>query len=160
MNKEQFKILFDKYFDKVRTHIYYRSGDTEMSTDIAQETFMRIWEKRIYPEFGKELALLFTIATNILISRKRREQTAMNFRQSLKLQIENHSPEDHMEYQDTKVKYEQALMALGEKQRVVFLMSRIDNMSYHDIAEKLEIGVKAVEKRMSQALASLRKALL
>ena len=38
-------------------------------------------------------------------------------------------------------------------------MSRIDELKYHEIAERLDLSVKAVEKRMSQALAHLRQAL-
>ncbi|TFH26757.1 MAG: RNA polymerase subunit sigma-24, partial [Bacteroidia bacterium] len=47
MNKEQFKSLFDRYFDDIRRYLYYRSGDEALSTDLAQDTFMRIWEKEM-----------------------------------------------------------------------------------------------------------------
>ena len=160
MKKEEFKILFDNYFDKVRRHIYYRCGDSELATDIGQETFMRIWDKKLIPEKGKELALLYKIAINLLISRKRRDQTAMTYRQSLVLKNESETPSDQLEYKEVKEKYEQALIKLTEKQRTVFLMSRVEDLSYREIADQLELSVKAVEKRMSQALACLRKALL
>ncbi|MCK5463199.1 MAG: RNA polymerase sigma-70 factor, partial [Bacteroidales bacterium] len=52
-----------------------------------------------------------------------------------------------------------ALSALTEKNRTVFLMNRIDRMTYQDIANSLEISVKAVEKRMNKALAFLRETL-
>ena len=56
--------------------------------------------------------------------------------------------------------YEEALKSLSEKQRDVFLMSRLDALSYKDIAERLDISVKAVEKRISGALSNLRKSIL
>ena len=46
---------------------------------------------------------------------------------------------------------------LPENQRVVFLMNRIDDMTYGQIAERLGVGVKAVEKRMHGALKFLRE---
>ena len=49
------------------------------------------------------------------------------------------------------------IAALPESQRTVFLMSRIDKMTYAQIADTLEISVKAVEKRMHKALKSLKK---
>ena len=45
---------------------------------------------------------------------------------------------------------------MPEKQRVVFLMSRIDNLKYAEIADQLGLSVKAVEKRMKKALEFLR----
>jgi len=46
---------------------------------------------------------------------------------------------------------------LSEKQRTAFLLHRIDNRSYKEIAEILNISVKAVEKRMQKALEGMRK---
>jgi RNA polymerase sigma-70 factor (ECF subfamily) len=58
-----------------------------------------------------------------------------------------------------KLKYETALSRLPEKQRTVFLMSRNEELKYAEIAERLDISVKTVEKRMSAVLAYLRKVL-
>lgn len=160
MTQEQFRILFDAYFEDVRRFIYYRSGDTEMATEVGQETFLRIWDKQLTPQKGKEIALLFKIASNIFISRIRKEHSAQNYRKSMVMKNETESPSDQLEYEELKQQYDSALQSLTDKQRTVFLMSRIDELSYQEIAQRLEISVKAVEKRMSQALASLRKALL
>ena len=54
---------------------------------------------------------------------------------------------------------ERAIYALPEGQRLVFLMNRIDKRKYREIAEELGISQKAVEKRMHQALVTLRKEL-
>ena len=152
--------MFDRYFDDVRRFIFYKSGDTEMSTDVAQEVFMKIWEKKLMPDPGKEIALLFKMASNIFISRIRRDVTARNYRQAMVLDEASENATDQLEYEEMKERYEQALIRLTEKQREVFLMSRIDELTYPEIAERLGVGIKAVEKRMSQALSLLREALL
>ncbi|UCH13169.1 MAG: RNA polymerase sigma-70 factor, partial [Bacteroidales bacterium] len=58
-----------------------------------------------------------------------------------------------------KANYVKALSELSEKQRTVFLMARMEGLKYREIAERLNISIKAVEKRMSITLAYLKKAL-
>jgi RNA polymerase sigma-70 factor (ECF subfamily) len=57
------------------------------------------------------------------------------------------------------VKLKKVIADLPEKQREVFLLSRIDKKKYSEISDMLGISVKAVEKRMSQALIVLREKL-
>lgn len=160
MTQKEFRILFDAHFESVRRFIYYRCGDTELATDVGQETFLKIWEKQLSPDSGKEIALLFKIASNILISRIRKDKSALNYRKSMVVRNEDDTPADQLEYEELKKKYEHALQALSDKQRTVFLLSRVEELSYLEMSQQLGISVKAVEKRMSLALASLRKALL
>ena len=157
MTKEIFKALFDTHFDAVRSYVYYRSGDTELATDVAQETFLKIWEKQLQPDVKNIKGLLLKIAGDIFISRYRREKLALDFSMTFKPGILDDSPEDQMQFKELKNRYEQALKILPENQRTVFLMSRMDGLKYHEIAGQLGLSVKAVEKRMNLALTFLKK---
>ncbi len=156
MTKQEFKSVFDKYFDDLRAYIFYRSGDEELSTDIAQDVFMKMWEKQIAWEGKKTLALLYKMASNQFVSVYRRQKLDLNYRNTLSIEIDQDNPEEKMRYDEMKARYENALGKLSEKQRVVFLMSRMDGLKYYEIAERLNISVKAVEKRMRFALRDLK----
>jgi RNA polymerase sigma-70 factor (family 1) len=158
LTRAQFKKLFDNHFDSVRNYIYYRSGDAETATDIAQDTFLRIWEKQP-SDHENVTGLLFKIAHDLFISQYRRKQVLAKFRLNFKPDLTGRSPEDQIVYEEMKDRYEAALANMSEKQRTVFLMSRMEQLKYHEIALRLGLSVKAVEKRMNLALAFLKQAL-
>lgn len=159
MTRSQFKEIFNNHFDEVRNYIYYRSGNTELATDIAQDTFVKLWEKQFNISDGKIKGLLFKIAGDLFISSYRKQKTAMNFKLNMKSDLTGNNPEEQFQFKELQEKYSAALASLPEKQRIVFMMSRMEELKYHEIAERLDLSVKAVEKRMKNALKYLRLAL-
>ena len=134
----------------------YRSGNDEIATDIAQDTFLRIWEKQITIDQKTVKGLLFKIAGDLFINQYRRNQVAFNFFNTFQPNNKSITPEDELNFQELKKAYEKALESMPEKQRTVFLMNRIDELKYKEIADHLGLSVKAIEKRMSQALEHLK----
>jgi RNA polymerase sigma-70 factor (family 1) len=160
LTKEEFKGMFDAYFDTIRSYLVYRGADKEQASDLAQDVFMRIWEKQMDVDPTTALRLLYKMAGNMFISRFRRTELERNYRTSLKDGEVDFSPEDAMHYNQLLDNYTKALAALPEKQRTVFLMARMEELTYNEIAERLNLSVKAIEKRMSIALSYLKKTLL
>ncbi|MFT5600510.1 MAG: RNA polymerase sigma-70 factor (family 1) [Parvicella sp.] len=160
MTKDQFKYCFDLYFDAIRNYIYFRCGDEDLATDVSQESFMKVWEKNIHFEEKKVKGLLYKIAKDIWISKYRKSKVAEKFQLQYLDPSEDKTPETELEYKELIEKYENTLNILPENQREVFVMSRMEDLSYKEIAERLDLGIKAIEKRMSLALKTLRKELL
>jgi RNA polymerase sigma-70 factor (family 1) len=159
LTREEFKNIFDNHFTGVRNYIYYRSGDQDLATDVAQEAFITLWEKKSLLVNGNIKALLFKIAGDLLITQLRKQNVAMRYKAKVVDEQFNESPDDSLRYKELLQMYERALENLPEKQRTVFLLSRMDGMKYFEIADNLGVSVKAVEKRMKNALEYLRKAL-
>lgn len=120
---------------------------------------MRVWEKRDSFKDPPVKALLYKIANDLFISKYRKDLVAQSYIANTKQYDETESPEKILEYKELNRRYEFALTQLSEKQRVVFLMSRNEGYKYAEIAERLNLSVKAVEKRMKHALQFLKKAL-
>ena len=156
MKKEEFQSLFNTYFEDVRKYVLYRSGNGDIATDIAQDTFMRIWEKQMTIDPKTVKGLLFKIAGDLFITQYRREQVAYNFFNTFQPNNKSHTPEDEINFRELINAYDAALKSMPEKQRTVFLMNRIDELKYKEIAAQLGLSVKAIEKRMSQALEHLK----
>lgn len=157
MTQEDFKNLFDTYFSGIRNYIFYRSGNAELATDIAQETFLKIWEKRYIIHSDNIQALLYKIANDLFISQYRKQKLQFDFFRYYHFNNQSSDTENTIYFNELKINYEKALKKMNEKQRTVFLLSRIENKTYNQIADILGLSIKAVEKRMNAALKHLRK---
>ncbi len=159
MTHEEFKSCFNELFDAVRNYIFYRCNDIDLATDITQEAFMKIWEKDFIYHPQKTKALIYKISNELWISHYRKSKSALNYKLTLSHEDLKNENEEKFDFTELKNKYEATLSILPLAQREVFLMSRMEELTYKEISERLGIGVKAIEKRMSLALKALRKAL-
>jgi len=120
---------------------------------------MQVWEKQFDLRDGKIKSLLYKMAGDLFISRYRRTEIERNYLNTIELDYHWNSTEQEIEAGELAARYEKSLAELPENQRIVFLMSRNEGLKYGEIAERLNISVKAVEKRMNKALSFLRDAL-
>lgn len=159
LTKEEFKYLFDSYFDTVRSYLFYRGAGMDEASDLAQDVFLRLWEKQMDIDPKTAVRLLYKMAGDMYISKYRRAKLEMSYLNSITTDRVDLSPEDELKHKELFANYKKALASLSEKQRTVFLMSRMEGLKYHEIAERLKLSVKAVEKRMNGTLAFLKKVL-
>ncbi len=155
--KENYEIIFNNYSKSMRNYMYYKCGDLQQAEDIVQDAFIKLWNNCKKVIFEKAKSYLFTIANNAFLNEVAHKKVVQNY-QKLNLKVStNETPEFLMEEKEFMTKLRTAIDKLPEKQREVFLLSRIDKKKYVEIAEITGITVKAVEKRMSQALVALRE---
>ncbi|NDV67701.1 sigma-70 family RNA polymerase sigma factor [Dysgonomonas sp. 25] len=161
LKKSEFKDIFDNYFDSIRNYIYYRCADESIASDIAQDVFMRVWEKIDSIDTKNIKALLYKIANDMVISEYRKSTTRLDYAKDMVATgIENLSPQEILQFEELKARFSSALDEMGEVQREAFLMSRNEELKYHEISDRLGISVKAVEKRITGALQFLKTKLL
>jgi RNA polymerase sigma-70 factor (ECF subfamily) len=142
----------------LRNYLYFKFGNEEQANDVTQEAFIKLWENCKDVPQEKAKSFLYTVANNATLNQIAHQKVVLNYaRQSNVSEATSVSPEYIIEENEFKVKLEKAIANLTEGQRTAFLLNRIEGKKYHEIAEMLEISVKAVEKRISGALASLRQ---
>ena len=154
-----FKNVFDNNYEYIRNYLFYLSGDIRLSEDLTQDVFLQLWENRENIKEETLRSYLFTIARNNYFKDFRKQKTDLKFKSGYFEKIENESPEFLLELKEFDEKLQKTISDLPDKCRSIYLMNRIDGMTYQEIAESLEVSVKAVEKQMSKALAILRKQL-
>jgi RNA polymerase sigma factor (sigma-70 family) len=148
-------MIYDNHFDNLRRYLYYRSGDQDLSADIAQNVFMKIWKKKIHISKGNIKSLLFKMGTDEFISNYRRSKIERDYVNSQDFKLV-HETNDQNDFAEKKQKFEKALMTLTDKQRVALLMNKMEGLTYKEIAESLNLSQKAIEKRISLALSALK----
>ena len=151
--------VFEKAFrdnsEILRNYLYYRSGDLQRSEDIVQESFVSLWENCHKLTEATVKSWLFKVATNKLYNESAKDKVRFKFESQITGSIDYETPEFKLEYEEYSNKLQNAINNLPEGQREAFLLNRVDNLKYKEIAECLNISVKAVEKRISQALKKL-----
>ena len=157
ISKADYIDLFNQLYSPIKNFIYYKTGDIELADDIAQDTFIKIWEKR--NEIRKETvkSLLYTIAGNLCKNRFEHQQVVFEFANNFQQTETSVSPEFELELKEFNDKLQNAIGNLNDKNRIVFLMNRIDGLTYKQIANNLGLSQKAIEKRMKNALDELKK---
>lgn len=157
IDRGRFIELFEQMYTPVKNYIYYKTGDVKVAEDIAQDVFLKLWEKKDSIREESIKPLLYTIAGNLSKNRFDHQRVVLEFAKNYKVEDESVSPEFELELKEFSNKLEGAINGLKEKNRVVFLMNRIDGLTYAEIATNLGLSVKAIEKRMKKALDELKQ---
>ena len=156
MTAKDFKMIYDAHFDDLRRYLIYRSGDQDLSGDIAQNVFMKVWTKKIEIASGNIKSLLFKMATDEFISHIRRKKVEKEYTESIDLRLIR-EPDNNDDLLEKKVLFQKALNQLPEKQKTALLMNKMQGLTYKEIAEVLNLSQKAIEKRIGLALKALKQ---
>ncbi len=153
-----FASFFKTHAKMLANYLYYKFGNVDMANDMAQDAFIKLWENcaNVPPEKAK--SFLYTVANNASLNQVAHQKVVLKYAQTAApLTNAAERPDFVLEEEQFKMKLQSAIERLSEGQRTAFLLNRIDGKKYSEIAEMLGLSVKAVEKRISGALVSLRK---
>ncbi len=154
-----FKHLFDTYYPAIFSFFRKRGLEYTLAEDLAQDVFINVWKRREYLDPKQSTrGYLYAAAYNKMKMHFRSKSVRDAHMQSLADAPEAHVVPAHDEF-DMSEHINQAIAALPEYQKVVFVMHRYDGLTYKEIAQVLDLSTKTIESRMSKALRALRGAL-
>jgi len=162
-NEGALRQIFDRHYPLLLSDIYRLIPDESTCQDLAQELFVDLWNKRESLDIHTSLrAYLRRAAVNKslnYIKANRRHQfddadDLGHLPDTSALDTYNRESKETLE--DA---LHDAIRALPEKCRVVFNLSRFEQLSHREIAEKLGISVKTIENQITKAMKMLRDAL-
>ena len=156
-NETLFSKVFKMHSKNLHDFLYYKFGERFNPKDKTQEAFVKLWENcdKVTPDKAK--SYLFTVANNLMLNETAHQKVVLKYQQIKPKEHTNENPEFLMEENEYMQKLQLAISNLTEAERVAFLLNRIEGKKHKEIAELLNIGTKAVEKRIYGALKKLRK---
>ena len=171
-NEQAFQLIVRRYTDPIVNYVNSMIGDYDMAVDLAQETFIRVFQNaRRYERKYQFSTWIYRIATNLAIdeirSRKRRGRFFFmnafpNYeRDDIKLEISDGKPaqDEVLCNRELRGTLTQAISCLPPKYRTVFILKEVHELSYPEIAEILDESEGTVKSRLHRAKLLLREKL-
>ena len=158
-NQKSVDLLFDNYYTYLCNVIYRVINDAGYAEDIVQEIFSDIWRKRESINIQSSLrAYLRRAAVNRSLNHIRKQRMKFDENEEAIVDIESDTidGQKEMEKDELEKRIHDCIDSLPPKCKLVFSMSRFENMSYQEIADHLDISIKTVENQISKALRILR----
>src|SRR5690606_23289732 len=156
-DQRNFNTIFEMYGETLRNFMYYKCGDLYQAEDLVQFAFVKLWTNCKKVVYEKAKGFLFAVAKNKFLNEVAHKKVVLEYSMLPQQTADHESPQFRMEENEFMERLQQAIDALPVGQREVFLLNRIDKMTYVEIAALLGVSQTAVEKRMQKALIKMRK---
>jgi len=153
-------MLLDRHWHSLIRYSQSILNDRDAAEDVAQDVFIRLWERReSWGLEGSVLGLLFRMTRNLSLDEQRQRDTR---RRAANKTPDTHavpSPTDLTHTQEIASAVEVALANLPQRRREVFVLIRQHGLSYREAAEALGLAPQTVANHLNMAVADLREAL-
>ena len=158
--------IMQRWKDKVAAFLYRMTGSAEVAADLAQETFVRLYQSRArYQPTAAFPTYLFRIAANLGRNharwRTRHPTVSIEDCTTTLQQMPGHdaSPDEAAQQHETTLRIEKAIATLPVDLREALHLFTYQEMSQHEIAQTLGCTIKAVETRIYRARQMLKELL-
>ncbi|MEM8567184.1 MAG: RNA polymerase sigma factor [Bacteroidota bacterium] len=154
--EKNYRASYEEHAKRLRNFLYYKCGNLAQAEDLMHDAFIRLWKncKKVLPNSVR--SFLFTTANRLFLNTVEHEKVVLNFEKNTLPKNENNTPESVIREQEFKKRLEDAIAALPVSQREVFLLNRIEKISFDEIAEIQGVSVSAVHKKIYKALNKLK----
>jgi RNA polymerase sigma-70 factor (ECF subfamily) len=157
--------LVTRYQDRLYNTVVHVVGSSDTAYDVVQDAFVQAYVK--LDKFERASAFytwLYRIAVNLAISRRRREKPMTSVDQVREVLGQEPTdgadpPAAQLEQRERACQVHQALAALSEEHRTILTLREMEDFSYEQIAEILDLPVGTIRSRLHRARMQLREQL-
>lgn len=162
-----FQQLFDSYFQALVTYAFRFVNDWQAAEDIAQDVFMALWMKKEDVDFDQPVKpylyrAIYNRSINYLNSAlmQKRIEGVDTIDELINQEILSYNQHDALLLKEITAEINNFVETLPPQCRNVYKLSREENLKNKEIAARLDISEKAVEKHITKALTEIRNHLV
>jgi RNA polymerase sigma-70 factor (ECF subfamily) len=158
-DRQAFETIFNKNYKSLCRLSGRMVQSMQMAEEIVDDVFYHFWKNR------KNIRITSSFNSYLLVSvrnrsldylRRAKNQHTTTLDSVLEVPCTVSMACDHMAYQELNQHIAHAIQSLPDRCRLIFTMSRDQDLSYREIAEKLSLSIKTVDTQMGRALKHLR----
>lgn len=161
-NESAFEMIFKAYYQPLCRYAYSFLEDKEEAEEVVQSAFITVWEKRKSIDIQTSLkSYLYRMVRNGCLNVIKHEKVKQQHvaHELAVTEVSYESVSQKVYATELEIKISEAMKALPEQCRLVFQLSRFEELKYQEIADQLKISVKTVENHMGKALKIMREQL-
>ena len=156
--------LVNRYKDRLLNFVFQFLGDIEQAEDVVQDTMLRLYEKKhYYKEIAKFSTWIYTIARNLAnteLRKRKRTKTTYLSQLSKERQFEIPAIQDDVDQslqnEFINDRIQSAISNLPEHFKVVIILRDIQELSYEDISNIVEVPLGTIKSRINRARIQLQ----
>ena len=162
VDEQAFEMVFKSHFKALHAYALAIVKDSAEAEEVVQTVFLKLWEKRENLKISTSLkAYLYKAVYHGSINHLKHEKVRMKHSEQQLYINQQEAASESMAFreereEELRERFKRALNLLPEKCRMVFYLSRFEELKYQEIAQRLDISVKTVEAHMGKALKTLR----
>jgi RNA polymerase sigma-70 factor (ECF subfamily) len=160
-DKEAFSTIFTVYYKDMVMFAYTFTKDIDSAEEIVQDMFAKLWIKHTDLKIKESFkSYILKTVQNQCLDAIRHKNVKDRFSENLQdMQLTSNDTENYIFYSDLKQHLDAILAQMPENIATTFCLSRFEGLKYHEIAQQMQVSVRTVEVRMSEALQILEKKL-
>jgi len=157
INEDVIKDVFHRYFDELCRFLGYYSRDEQLIEDCLQDVFVKLWEDRATINIFHVKAYLYRAARNRIYNAVRNANARLAHREMwFREEMEREYAEECVDMEEFSRYYNEAVQALPDQCRRVYLHCKEARKSHRQVAEDLQLSVKTVENQITIAHRKIR----
>lgn len=158
--EQAFAALYERYYLPLCKKAFQRIPSRPRVEEIVQDVFVNLWSKAASLDTnGNIRAYLYATLRNKILHELRTEHNRLFYLQKFKnltKKCEEEESLQHLYAHETEEQINQIITSLSPQCQKAFSLSRFENLSYKEIAERMQVSVNTVEKHIGKALHILR----